>query len=422
MMDELERDLAAILRRGSEEVAPADDFPARIRARVERRQRHRRLLIGAVPTVCLLIGALTLVVVVGPVRRTPTSSSASPVAPAPRATSNSPTTVPSSRRQSVVPSPPASAAAAAPPVLGPDQAAGAWTPVDVNDGQVLVPPGAVISSTGCPDPGAPATVFLGTGSQPPGVVFHCPNEPTDVTTVLLELMPSGSSTSGLQSTTVNGIKVFEVIGMGGLAAVDDLVPSLGVEMRANGPLASRILRTLSRSPRAVALAQGRAPRVPRSWRRISFGGLRASVPAQWPVRDLDDWGSACDTAPPWELALPDASQPSVTLDEGRAPPPEPCPALASPAIAFGPDQPIPRLVSGLFIDPGPNGPLSGVTSYGACKSIGGLQVCVAHGQQYQGDDLVLRVRNPGGATVAVVIGLAGNGLTARTILHSLRPG
>ena len=254
------------------------------------------------------------------------------------------------------------------------------------------------------------TVFAPTGGH--GSTVVCPFEPVDVNTVTLESLPPGVSTSGRKSATVNGIKVFEAAGTGPMA-VDALVPSLGVEVQANGPLATKILGTLSRSARAVALAGGRAPRVPRSWRRITDGGLRVRVPAAWPVHHVTDWGSACQ--PPSELTVSSSSQPSVTLDEGKEPPPVPCP------LAIDADQPIPTPVNGLTIDPGPDGPLSGATSFGPCKSIHGLQVCPARGELEQNGGLVLRVRTPSGATVAVVIGLAGKGKTARTILYSLRP-
>ena len=68
------------------------------------------------------------------------------------------------------------------------------------------------------------------------------------------------------------------------------MPSLGVEAQASGPLASRVLGTFTRSPRAVALAGGRAPGVPRSWHRVTFGGVSVAVPAIWPVRARDGRG------------------------------------------------------------------------------------------------------------------------------------
>ena len=62
-MDEIERELSTRLHRRSEEVTATDDFAARIRRRVERRRRHRRVLLGAVPTACVVVGAVTFAAV-----------------------------------------------------------------------------------------------------------------------------------------------------------------------------------------------------------------------------------------------------------------------------------------------------------------------------------------------------------------------
>jgi hypothetical protein len=105
--------------------------------------------------------------------------------------------------------------------------------------------------------------------------------------------------------------------------------------------------------------------------------------------------------------------PNVTLDAGTRTAAEACPDLAGLA------RPVESPVDGVVVDPGPMGPLAHVTSYGRCRSIAGLHVCPGQADQYA--VLVLRVRLPSGAHVAVEIGLAGDGQTARTIFYSLRP-
>jgi hypothetical protein len=413
-MDDLERDLAMQLHRRSEEMAPGEDLPARIRAHVDRHQRRRRLMQGAVPTLCLLIGAVTFVAVVGHGRGTRPSSSAAPSA-------GSVERAPSTTGPSPAPSGSSNGATSAGPAFVQGPASGVapmtsgWVPVDYGNIQVSVPPGAVIGFNRCPDPSVPVTVHL--GRQSAGVL-NCPLELAGGTTVTLESLPAGTSTSGLAAHTVNGIEEFSNFGSRPTAQV--LVPSLGAEAQANGPLASRVLGTLIRSPRAVALAGGRAPLVPRSWHRVTFGGLSVAVPATWPVQHATDEGDSCDGQSPWELGgvIGAGSRPVVILDAGQVPLPPSCPAPL-PAVAAELDQPVEPAAGVLVIDPGPIGPLSGVTSYGPCISVAGLRICPANDPGQYGE-LILRVHTTGGKKVAVVIGNAVSGETARTILRSLR--
>jgi hypothetical protein len=416
-MDDLERDLATQLRRRSEEVTPGEDLPARIRAQVGRHQRRRRLMQTAVPTLGVLIGAVTLVAVVGHGGGTRSSSSAAPSA-APSA-GPSHRQAPSTTRLSPAPSNGSSkgAPSAGPSVNTQAPASGfrsttaTWVPINFGDVQVSVPSGAVIGSSGCPDPTATVTIHL--GRQPAGV-FGCPFEPVGVTTLTLESLPTGRSTSGLAAHTVNGVKVFS--NFGSPAAAQELVPSLGVEVQASGPLASRVLGTLTRSPRAVALAGGGTPRAPRSWRRVTFGGLSAAVPSNWTVEHVTDEDASCEPQPPGEPGgvMGDESRPTVILDTGQGPLP-PC-----PAILAEPDQPVEQASDGLVIDPGPIGPLSGVTSYSRCISVDRLRICPTNDAGQYGE-LVLGVHTRSGKKVAVVIGDGMSGETARTILYSLRP-
>jgi hypothetical protein len=415
-MDELERDLAARLHRRSEQVIPGDDLPGRIRTRVEHRQRHRRRLQGAVPTALLLIGALTFGAVEAAGGGGPSSQFA---ARAPRATSpsNSPATVRPNGPASGASSP-FRAATSQGAAVGPDLVAGGWVPIDFGNGRVLVPPGSVTSSAvgrRCADPNAPVTIFPGTPAPSvslgaaPLAVGGCPIGPIDVTTVVLESVPHGVSTSGLQPTTVNGIKVFKTVGR-------EVAPSLGVQVLANGPLSGKILGTLSRLPHAIALAGGRTPQVPSTWRRVAFGGLSVAVPGDWPETRVAAWGTGC--GPTFVLPQPPlgvVTRPQITLDSGTSRAVVECPLLV------GLYMPVQSPTDGVVVDPGPIGPLSSVTSYGRCGSIAGLQVCPGHAAQDDQAVLILRVRTKEGATVAVEIGLGGDGQTARTILYSLRP-
>ena len=411
-MDDLERDLATQLHRRSEEVAPGEDLPARIRAHVDRHQRRRRLMQSAVPTLCLLIGAVTFIAVVGHGGGTRPSQSAAPSAGSTeRVPAERPSPAPTSGSNSGAATAGPSIAATQAPAFGYGPTTAGWVPVDYGNAQVSVPPGAVISSNGCPDPGAPVTVHL--GRQPAGV-FNCPLEPAGVTVVTLESLPAGWSTSGLAAHAVNGIEEFSKVN--DVVEAEELVPSLGVEVQASGPLASRVLGTLTRSPRGVVLAGGRTPRVPRSWHRVTFGGLSVAVPATWPVQHTTDEGTPCERQPPWEPGpvAGAGSQPIVILDAGQGPLPS-CPATAPAQV----DQPVEPAKDGLVIDPGPVGPLSGATYDGPCTSVAGLRICPVKNPGQSGE-FIFRVHTTSGKKVAVVIGDAVSGETARTILHSLR--
>ncbi len=419
-MDDWARDLATQLHRRSEAVTPTEDLPARIHARVDRHHHRRRLLQSSVPALCLLIGAVTFVALVGPGRGTPSSRSAASSAGSSAGSSDS--RAPSSAQPSQAAAngeARISAGSSMPgaPVFGQTQKTAGWIPVDYGNVQISVPPGAVIGSGPCPEPSVAVTVHLG---RPPAGVFNCPLEQAGVTTVTLEPVPAGASTSGLASRHVHGVTVF--LNFGSPAKDAELVPSLGAEVQASGSQASIILGTLTPSPRTVALAGGRAPRVPGSWRRVTFGGLSVAVPASWPVQNATVEGTPCELEPVWEShpVIGSDGRPAVILDAGQpAPPQKLCTAQNTSPIGY--DQPVEQPTPGLVINSGSLVPPSGVTSYGRCLAIAGLRACPAHDPEQYGE-LVLQVQLASGKTDAVVIGMAGNGQTERTVLHSLRPG
>jgi hypothetical protein len=55
------------------------------------------------------------------------------------------------------------------------------------------------------------------------------------------------------------------------------IPALQIELTLGGPLQPRILRSITSSPRAVALALTNAS-VPRSWHWASFNGVSLAIP------------------------------------------------------------------------------------------------------------------------------------------------
>ena len=96
--------------------------------------------------------------------------------------------------------------------------------------------------------------------------------------------------------------------------------------------------------------------------------------------------------------------------------------LSAPGCPPNLPEPLPWLPSnGLRIDSGPYFPSSTMRFTSThCLSLHGLTACLATSPAYS--ILVLKVTVPGRSkTVYFSIGLAGNGMVARTILYSLRP-
>ena len=189
-----------------------------------------------------------------------------------------------------------------------------------------------------------------------------------------------------------------------------LVPSLDVEITVDGPLGQRVLHTLTWSPRSVVLTQGSAPAIPSSWQSVTFAGLRFSVPANWPITQTQvtpGLGAICR-----QQGVAFAGT-TVTLSTDR----HRLLAVFCPRMSPTPQQP----ENGVQVDSGLRTEPTVTLSLSAhCLVLHGLTACPAASPAYS--ILVLRINVPGrDKPVFVSIGLAGNGMVARTILYSLRP-
>jgi hypothetical protein len=278
-----------------------------------------------------------------------------------------------------------------------------WLPVAYGEAQLSVPRNWVVGLYECDPMPNGGTVWL---DNPPASTPACPSENKSSEVFIL----SGSASHPSRGSSVNGITVYWT------SADAYVVPSLEVEISAKGPLARRVLRTLSRSPEAVVLASGPPPMVPPSWHRVSYGGLSLAVPSDWPETNETRWssgGCSLATPPEYEDAVLFVSGTSMTGAER-------CPALQEPSVSEV--QP----GDGVVVDPGPYGPLRVNSDFGKCLFINGLPACPSATNHL--GVLVLSVRVPGGPVpqgvelhrVVVEIGLAGNGMVARTILDSMR--
>jgi hypothetical protein len=174
-----------------------------------------------------------------------------------------------------------------------------WVPVAYGDAQISVPASWVIGVGACNTAPGGGTLWLDQGeSQTPA----CPGS----TVFIL----SGKASHPLKHSSLNGVTVYWT------SADAYVAPSLQVTVNGHGPLAGRVIRTLSFSPQAVALAPGPAPAIPSSWHRVSFSGLTVAVPVAWPEQRTSSVGG-CG---PRNAALPSPDAvilDSGTLDRGR---------------------------------------------------------------------------------------------------------
>jgi hypothetical protein len=282
-----------------------------------------------------------------------------------------------------------------------------WVPVAFGNAQISVPTAwwVLYNSPPCLTGSPPGEVFV---NPPPGV-FACPLEiaPGPSTTVRFGPPTSPHSTVLGHPEVINGIFVYPYP-TGPQSSY--LVPSLGVEITVDGPLGQRVLRTLTWSPRSVVLASGTAPPVPSSWHSVTFAGLQFSVPPNWPITQTEvtpGLGAICR-----QQGVAFAGT-TVTLSTDR----RRLLAVFCPRMSPTPQPP----ENGVQVDSGLRTEPTVTLSLSAhCLVLHGLTACPATSPAYS--ILVLRVPVPGrNKPVFVSIGLAGNGMVARTILYSLRP-
>jgi hypothetical protein len=311
-----------------------------------------------------------------------------------------------------------------------------WVPVAYGDAQISVPATFSVfypDQIGvCSFPSQSGSLWIAPSlpSAHTGLTCGRPHSNTDVVLAPMSHVPQPYSSE--KPTILKNVPVY--VGANGVTVISYYAPSVGVEVRATGPMARQIVRTLTRSPRAVALASGPAPKVPSSWHSVTFAGLRFSVPAPavWPINRTSGGayglGTPCVTP---GVAFPDntggllSSGVTLSTDLHLLPPPS-CAAETDDA----PPQPP---MNGVQVDSGRRVQFQVTLSFSThCLDLHGLSACPATSPSYS--ILVLRVTVPGRTKPVLVsiglagtkpvfmsLGLAGNGVIARTILYSLRP-
>jgi hypothetical protein len=288
-----------------------------------------------------------------------------------------------------------------------------WVAVAYGDAQVSVPSTFSVfyqeQSQLC-GPSSPGELFVG---PPQGITeLSCPEPPSrgklgaqTVVRILIRQMPKALARE--KPIILNGVAVYAAPHAS--KAVNYFAPSLHIEVAAQGPMARQVIHTLTRSPRDVALEHGPAPSVPSSWRSVTFAGLRYSVPAAWPIRRTQvtpGLGAICHAR---GVAFP-ATTVTLSTDER--------PLLVPPCAYIPPYAHQPE--NGAQVDSGLRAePLVTLSSSTHCLDLLGLTACPATSPAYS--ILVLRVTVPWRSKPVIVsIGLAGNGIIARTVLDLLR--
>jgi hypothetical protein len=257
------------------------------------------------------------------------------------------------------------------------------------------------------------------------------NDPQCVltTNVVTMLHASGGAVPHARAGRLNSIPVVsgwsaaEMPGTRGksLASKKEIVRALGYDITATGPLADKVLHTLTHSPLSVVL-NSEVMGTPADWQSIFFGGLRFSVPSRWQVSRDTSWDGC-----PYNLAAK-----TLRLSTAQTQFTVSCPPPDSTA---GYDAGVPAMVvgSGPLVGAHPAGLIDVRPVYpgGRCMPWKGLQICIdpypdkvsggyapGHGLSV----LTMQLSVPGQPNLdQIEIGLSGDGTTALKIFDSLRP-
>jgi hypothetical protein len=275
-----------------------------------------------------------------------------------------------------------------------------WVPVDFGLAQISVPATWWYDSPTvgwCPDKPIPGLVLAGEDHLPKKTCLH-PAPAASFASV---------ASAGVKELAdhpekpmlVNGIPVY--VQAGGLTY---WAQSLDTYVHASGPFARRVLHTLTWSPLAVTETlpmQG----VPASWRWYSFAGLRFAAPPNLPRQMTDDDPVGCPQVVP-------VLQPWVVLSTAAN-------ALSPSCLLLSAKVSFIHYNDGIVVASGPFQSVQLPKKSYWCRSLHGLRACVMSGTY--GGVLELIVAVPGRSRPTLVeIGLAGDGVVARTTMYSLR--
>lgn len=239
------------------------------------------------------------------------------------------------------------------------------------------------------------------------------------TTTVLSWYPALARLGGAPFKMVDGIAVQGPVRRGRWSEFS--VPAEHYVFYVQGPQASAVLSTLSRSARATLAHLTPAPAVPRSWKPVVADGLRFAVPSGWPVEHRSEQFGCLSGGPLWD-------QPGAAVIYGGG---EPSPAgcsgfgsLSGTAVGlYGDFWGDGAVVSYPALAPlGPSALWGIAPPSHACARVHGLTVCPAAGDNTLYGPALFTVKRPGSQrVVSLTVGLEGDGSVARTVIGSLAP-
>jgi hypothetical protein len=282
-----------------------------------------------------------------------------------------------------------------------------WAPVPYRDAQLSVPGQWLVESPQqlfCPFPQNRGMIFVGLRPRIPKGL-GC-----GLTASLAWIVPAGHIGHGIRhrrpTAVIDGLPVYQL--HSGEGTLLYLVPDLKVRVGARGPMARRVLATLTRSPLSVVVRRGPAGQVPASWIWRRFGGVRFATPPSWSLQRADQWATCGTGLVSNSLLLIDATKPPLPL---------PCP-LEIPTATAEQAQP------GLTVVTGKYAAQSVDEKYVRCRARHGVRICLSsvtgRGGFFSGV-LIFSVSWPHGhANTFFLLGLYGSGTRARAVFDSIR--
>jgi hypothetical protein len=241
--------------------------------------------------------------------------------------------------------------------------------------------------------------------------------PSD-TTVLVWYPATLKNAKALRHQQINGIAVDGPKVVGKWQEMS--LPKLGIVIYTEGPRALAVLRTLSYSARAALSKLVPAPAVPPDWGWLIGDGLQFAVPSSWAIDHRAGRLPQLDSdSPLWLLAS------TVLFYSGGQPSFVGGNEVSEGGTALG-------LADDLFDQEGVVLSSPPLTFYGTayitgpvsepCALIHTLKICLSPGDNTLYGPALYTIRRPGSRkVVTLTVGLAGDGLVARTIIGSFRP-
>ncbi len=288
---------------------------------------------------------------------------------------------------------------------GPSARAG-WAPVPYRRAQLSVPGMWLVESPRqlwCA-PWLHGMIFVG---RKPGIPK---GTGCGLTASVAWILPAGHIPPGIRhrkhAAVIHGIRVYRL--PSGPKSVLYLAPGLGVRVGARGPLARRVLATLSRSPLSVVLGRGPAGPVPASWAWHQIGDVRFATPRSWSLQRENQWATCGTGLVPGLLLLIDATRPPAAL---------PCP-FPVPTADAQQAQPGLTMVTGRYAAE------SVAENFARCQARRGARICLSSvtGQGgFLSGVLIFSVSRPRRHGAAFfLLGLSGSGARAQAIFGSIR--